>query len=66
VQALDRTQPGLSMRPGQVERRTHDYKRHGATSLFAVLDVKAGTIVGKCMSRRHALTDESEITHEKN
>jgi hypothetical protein len=43
VQALDRTQPMLPMRPGQVERRTHDYKRHGTTSLFAALDVKAGT-----------------------
>ena len=51
VQALDRTQPLLPMRPGQVERRTHDYKRHGTTSLFAALDVKAGTIVGKCMVR---------------
>jgi DDE superfamily endonuclease len=39
------------MRPGQAERRTHDYKRHGTTSLFAALDVKAGTIVGKCMAR---------------
>jgi transposase len=51
VQALDRTQPLLPMRPGQAERRTHDYKRHGTTSLFAALDVKAGTIVGKCMPR---------------
>ncbi len=50
VQALDRTQPLLPMRPGQAERRTHDYKRHGTTSLFAALDVKAGTIVGKCLS----------------
>jgi transposase len=54
VQALDRTQPLLPMRPGQVERRTHDYKRHGTTSLFAALDVKAGTIVGKCMARHRA------------
>ena len=51
VQALDRTQPLLPMRPGQAERRTHDYKRNGTTSLFAALDVKAGTIVGKCMAR---------------
>ena len=49
IQALDRTQPLLPMRPGQAERHTHDYKRHGTTSLFAALDVKAGTIVGKCM-----------------
>jgi transposase len=54
VQALDRTQPLLPMRPGQAERRTHDYKRHGTTSLFAALDVKAGTVVGKCMSRHRA------------
>jgi transposase len=54
VQALDRTQPLLPMRPGQVERRTHDYKRNGTTSLFAALDVKAGTVVGKCMSRHRA------------
>ena len=39
IQALDRTQPMLPMRPGQLERRTHDYKRYGATTLFAALDV---------------------------
>ena len=49
-----RTQPLLPMRPGQLERRTHDYKRNGTTSLFAALDVKAGTVVGKCMSRHRA------------
>src|ERR1700732_3115342 len=49
IQALDRTQPLLPLRPGQIERRTHDYERHGATTLFAALDVKAGTTVGKCM-----------------
>src|SRR5215469_4068755 len=54
IQALDRSQPLLPMRPGQVARRTHDYKRHGTTSLFAALDVKAGTVVGKCMSRHRA------------
>lgn len=54
VQALDRTQPLLPMRPGQVERRTHDYKRHGTTSLFAALDVRAGTVIGKCMARHRA------------
>jgi transposase len=54
VQALDRTQPLLPMRPGQPERRSHDYKRHGTTSLFAALDVKAGTIIGKCMVRHRA------------
>ena len=55
VQALDRTQPLLPMRPGQAERRTHDYKRHGTTSLFAALAVKTGTIVGKCMPRHRSL-----------
>ena len=54
VQALDRTQPILPLRPGQAERRTHDYKRRGTTSLFAALDIKAGTIVGKCMARHRA------------
>jgi transposase len=54
IQALDRTQPLLPMRPGQVERHTHDYKRHGTTSLFAALDVKTGTIIGKCMARHRA------------
>jgi transposase len=54
IQALDRTQPLLQMRPGQAERRTHDYKRHGTTSLFAALDVKAGIVVGKCMQRHRS------------
>ena len=54
IQALDRTQPLLPMRPGQAERHTHDYKRHGTTSLFAALDVKAGTVIGKCMRRHRA------------
>jgi len=52
IQALDRTQPLLPMRPGQVERRTHDYKRHGTTSLFAALDVRTGKVIGEC-HRRH-------------
>ena len=52
VQALDRTQPLLPMRPGQVERRTHDYARHGTTSLFAALDVQTGKVLGEC-HRRH-------------
>jgi transposase len=54
VQALDRTQPLLPLRPGQAERRTHDYARHGTTSLFAALDVKAGTVIGKCFPRHRA------------
>ena len=52
IQALNRTQPLLPMRPGQLERRTHDYARHGTTSLFAALDVKTGTVIGEC-HRRH-------------
>jgi transposase len=55
VQALDRTQPLLPLRPGQVERRTHDYARHGTTSLFAALDVKAGTVIGRCFPRHRAV-----------
>src|SRR5213593_3349978 len=55
VQALDRTQPLLPMRPGQVERRTHDYVRHGTTSLFAALNVKTGTIIGRCHRRHRAV-----------
>src|SRR5881628_2763964 len=54
IQALDRTQPLLPMRPGQVERRTHDYKRHGTTSLFAALDVKTSRVIAKCMPRHRA------------
>jgi transposase len=52
VQALDRTQPLLPMAPGQAERRTHDYVRHGTTSLFAALDVATGKVIGRC-HRRH-------------
>lgn len=54
MQALDRTQPLLPMRPGQVERRTHDYVRHGTSSLFAALDVKAGKVIGACYRRHRA------------
>jgi transposase len=52
VQALDRTQPILPMRPGQCERRTHDYGRHGVTSLFAALNVASGQVIGR-VHRRH-------------
>jgi transposase len=54
IQALDRTQPLLPMRPGQIERRTHDYVRHGTTSLFAALDVKTGKVIGECHRRHRA------------
>ena len=52
IQATERTTPVLPMRPGQVERRTHDYVRHGTTDLFAALDVKTGKVIGACR-RRH-------------
>jgi transposase len=52
VQALDRTQPLLPLGPGQAERHTHDYERHGTTSLFAALDVATGKVIGQCY-RRH-------------
>jgi transposase len=52
IQALDRTQPVLPMRPGQAERRTHDYRRHGTPSLFAALDVASGRVIGET-HRRH-------------
>lgn len=52
IQALDRTQPMLPMRPGQVERRTHDYKRNGTTSLFAALELKTSRVIGQ-LHRRH-------------
>ena len=52
IQALDRTQPLLPMRPGQVERRTHDYQRHGTTSLFAALELKSSRVIGQ-LHRRH-------------
>jgi len=55
IQALDRTQPLLPMRPGQPERRTHDYVRHGTTSLFAALEVQSGKIIGQCHQRHRAL-----------
>lgn len=48
VQALDRTQPMLPLRPGQVERGTHDYRRNGVVDLYAALEVKTGRVVGDC------------------
>lgn len=52
MQAMDRTQPLLPMRPGTPERRTHDYHRHGTSSLFAALMIKTGVVIGEC-HRRH-------------
>ena len=56
IQALNRTQPVLSMWARQLERRTHDYKRHGVTSLFAALDIATSNVLGKCY-RRHRLVE---------
>src|SRR6476661_4214451 len=54
IQALDRTQPGLPMKKGRAGSMTHDYKRHGTTTLFAALDVATGKVIGQCMPRhRH-------------
>jgi transposase len=54
VQALDRTQPSLPMKKGRAGTMTHDYKRHGTTTLFAALDVLTGNVIGKCFDRhRH-------------
>jgi transposase len=54
IQALDRTQPGLPMKPGRAGTMTHDYKRNGTTTLFAALNVLDGTIIGRNMKRhRH-------------
>ena len=54
IQALDRTQPGLPMKKGRCGTLTHDYKRHGTTTLFAALNVLDGKVIGRCMQRhRH-------------
>ena len=55
IQALDRTRPLLPMRPGQAERRTHDYLRRGTTSLFAALDTRTGKVIGQCHRRHRAV-----------
>jgi hypothetical protein len=54
IQAHDRTQPGLPLKKGRAGAMTHDYKRHGTTTLFAALDVATGTVIGECVKRhRH-------------
>jgi transposase len=55
IQAAEGTAPVLPMRPGQPERRTHDYRRNGTTDLFAALDVRAGTVIGACKGRHRAV-----------
>ena len=75
IQALDRTQPGLPIKPGKAGTMTHDYKRNGTTTLFAALNVHEGTVIGECMPRHrhdeflqflkklHRLTDKSLALH---
>ena len=54
IQALDRTQPGLPLKRGKCATMTHDYKRHGTTTLFAALSVLEGKVIGRCVPRhRH-------------
>jgi transposase len=52
IQALDRTQPGLPLKPGKCGTMTHDYKRNGTTTLFAALDILQGTVIGHCMKQQ--------------
>jgi transposase len=63
IQALDRTQPLLPMRPGQIERRTHDYVRHGTTSLFAALVVKTGQVLAQCHRRHRSVEFRKFLDH---
>ncbi len=54
IQALERSKPLLTLKPGQPERRTHDYRRHGTTTLFATLELPTGQVQGQCKKRhRH-------------
>lgn len=63
IQALNRTQPILPMRPGQVERYTPEYERHGTTSLFAALDVATGNVIGRCFRRHRAAEFKRFLEH---
>ena len=63
IQALERSQPVLPMRPGLPERRTHDYRRHGTTSLFAALDVATGEVLGRCFPRHRAVEFRRFLDH---
>ena len=72
IQALDRTHPGLPIKPGRCQTMTHDYKRHGTTTLFAALSVLDGTVIGRCMQRhrhvefiRFLNTVEREVAADK-
>jgi transposase len=63
IQALDRTQPIFPLRPGTPERRTHDYTRHGTTSLFAALDVASGKVIGQLHRRHRAVEFRKFLEH---
>ena len=63
IQALDRSQPLLPLMPGQVERRTHDYVRHGTTSLFAALDTATGEVIGQIHRRHRSLEFRKFLDH---
>src|SRR2546425_779893 len=63
IQDLSRSQPILPMLPGQAERRTHDYQRHGTTSLFAALEIATGSVIGKCWPRHRALEFRKFLQH---
>lgn len=63
IQALNRTQPILPMRPGHEERHTPDYDRHGTTTLFAALDVKSGNVIGKCFARHRSQEFRQFLAH---
>jgi len=60
IQALDRTQPSLPLKPGRAGTMTHDYKRNGTTTLFAALDVLTGTVIGQCLPDPH---DPGQLRH---
>jgi hypothetical protein len=63
IQALDRTQPGLPLKPGKCATLTHDYRRNGTTTLFAALNVLDGTVLGRCM-KKHTWRNRSDATRE--
>ena len=65
IQALDRTQPMLPLRPGTPARQTHDYKRNGTTSLFAALDIATGEVIGRCYPRHRSVEFRKFLTVEK-
>ena len=63
IQALNRTQPILPLRPGQVERHTPEYQRHGTTSLFAALNVATGNVIGQCFRRHRSVEFKQFLDH---